>query len=194
MVHGGNGSGKTTLLRTLYGDFPVATPGIVRRLGRIRTPLADFRARASLVAPHLHAQHLQEERVLDIVVSGLHASIGLNDVATAQERRRAQQALRELGLEALQDRTVRELSYGQMRRVLFARAFVNRPQLLLLDEPFAGVDSHTRAALLEAIESQAVLGTAIVMASHHRSEWPRCATHELELRAGRVVHGGELRA
>lgn len=194
MVHGANGSGKSTLLRALYGDHAIARPGVVRRFGEPRMPLPEFRARVGLVAPHLHAQHLQTELALDVVVSGLHASIGLNDPATSAEARRARRALRELGLDELRDRTVRELSYGQMRRLLFARAFVAGPRLLLLDEPFAGVDAQTRQILLGVIEAHVARGLAIVMASHHRNEWPRCATHELQLRGGRVVRRGELDA
>ncbi len=188
MVHGPNGSGKSTLLRALYGDHAIARPGHVRRFGKPRMSLPEFRAKVGLVAPHLHAQHLQTERALDVVVSGLHASIGLNDAATPAEVRRARRALRELGLDDLRDRTVRELSYGQMRRLLFARAFVGAPRLLLLDEPFAGVDAQTRQILLGVIEAHAAQGLAIVMASHHRNEWPRCATHELQLRRGRAVY------
>ncbi len=193
VVHGPNGSGKSTLLRTLYGDHAIAVPGRIVRFGRARLPLDEFRSEAALVAPHLHAQHLQDEIVLDIVVSGLHGSIGLNDAATAVEQRRARRALTELGIEALGERTVRELSYGQMRRVLFARAFVCDPRLLLLDEPFAGVDAATRGALQAVIEMRAASGAAIVMASHHRSEWPACVTHELQLRAGLIVYRGPVR-
>lgn len=193
VVHGPNGSGKSTLLRALYGDHAIARPGHVRRFGQPRLALTTFRERTSLVAPHLHALHLQDERALDIAVSGLHASIGLNDVPTPSEIRRARRALRELGLDELRDRSVRELSYGQMRRLLFARAFVNRPRLLLLDEPFAGVDAHTRELLLAVIEAHASRGLAIVMASHHRNEWPHCVTHELQLRRGRAVYCGPVR-
>ncbi|MET0291351.1 MAG: ATP-binding cassette domain-containing protein, partial [Steroidobacteraceae bacterium] len=193
MIHGANGSGKSTLLRTFYGDNAVSRPGRILRLGQFRAPLEDFRLQAALVAPHLHGQHLPDERVLDIVVSGLHASIGLNDAATPAEQKLALKALRELGIESLRDRTVRELSYGQMRRVLFARAFVNSPRIWLLDEPFAGIDAHTRRDLQAVIEARVAAGAAVVMASHHRAEWPASATHELQLRKGRAVYCGPLR-
>jgi molybdate transport system ATP-binding protein len=193
VVHGANGSGKTTLLRTLYGDHAVARPGRVLRLGSARLPLAEFRRRCGFVAPHLHGQHLQNEPVLDTVVSGLHSSIGLNDAATLAEKQRARTLLRELGLASLAGRTLRETSYGQLRRVLFARALIRQPSLLLLDEPFAGVDAVTRRRLLEALESRVMGGMAMVMASHHRSEWPAVTTHEIELRRGRVVYAGVVR-
>lgn len=193
VVHGPNGSGKTTLLRTLYGDNAVARPGKVLRFGKPRMPLPDFRRRCGFIAPHLHAQFLQTETALDVVVSGLHASIGLDAPATAVEKRRARRALDDLGLLSLADRTLRELSYGQVRRVLFARALIRAPALLLLDEPFSGVDATTRAALGAVIEERVRSGLAIVMSSHHRAEWPDAAACELELRRGRVVYQGARR-
>jgi molybdate transport system ATP-binding protein len=94
----------------------------------------------------------------------------------------------------LAGRSLRELSYGQLRRVLFARAWINAPCLLLLDEPFAGVDAPTRRALQRIIQEVAVAGTAIVMATHHRAEWPHGTTHELELADGRQRYSGRLRS
>ena len=193
VIHGPNGSGKTTLLRALYGDNAIARPGAVLRFGKARMPLHDFRQRVAFVAPHLHAQFLQTELALDVVVSGLHASVGLDAPATAAEKRRARRILDALDLAPLAGRSLRELSYGQVRRVLFARALVRDPVVLLLDEPFSGVDAPTRAALGALIEQRVAAGLAIVMSSHHRAEWPDAATCELELRRGRVVYQGVRR-
>ena len=88
---------------------------------------------------------------------------------------------------------MKELSYGQVRRVLFARAFVCRPRLLLLDEPFAGVDRSTRVELRKIVEGAIAEGIAVVMATHHRDEWPVGATHELELHDGEAMYCGEIR-
>jgi molybdate transport system ATP-binding protein len=195
VVHGRNGSGKTTLLRTLYGDHGVAAGGHVERAGiSPGVPLQTFKTRVGLVAPHLQADHSQELTVAEVVQSGRHASIGLNDPPTAADRAAARRALAFLQLTRLAPRTVRELSYGQLRRVLFARAWVRRPRLLLLDEPFAGVDGPTRRQLSERIEAMVIDGAAVVMATHHRAEWPRCTTHELELSAGRVRYCGPVRS
>jgi ABC-type molybdenum transport system ATPase subunit/photorepair protein PhrA len=86
------------------------------------------------------------------------------------------------------------MSYGQVRRILFARAFVTRPRLLLLDEAFTGLNAPLRTELLAWLEARVDAGVTVVMATHYRSEWPRNATHELMLSRGRVVHAGPLRA
>ncbi|HET9106498.1 MAG TPA: ATP-binding cassette domain-containing protein [Steroidobacteraceae bacterium] len=194
VVHGHNGSGKTTLLRTLYGDHGVASGGLIERAGiEPGVPLQVFKQRVGLVAPHLQADHPQDLTASAVVQSGRHASIGLNDGPTAADRAAARRALHAFGLSALASRPLRELSYGQLRRVLFARAWVRNPALLLLDEPFSGVDEPTRRDLAERIEARVARGTAVVMTTHRREEWPRCASHELELASGEVRYAGPVR-
>jgi len=194
VVHGRNGSGKTTLLRTLYGDHGVAIGGRIERVGiEAGVPLEIFKRRVGLVAPHLQADHPQHLTVAEVVQSGRHASIGLNDPATPADRTAARRSLAFFGLTDLEKRTLRELSYGQLRRVLFARAWVRQPDLLLLDEPFAGVDGPTRRALRRQVEAMVADGAAVVMTTHHRPEWPDCATHELELAGGKARYCGPVR-
>jgi molybdate transport system ATP-binding protein len=194
VVHGANGSGKSTLLRTIYGDHGVASGGSVERTGiSPGVPLQKFRARTALVSPQLQSDYPPYCRVLEAVVSGLHSSIGLNAAISRPEQRRALEALRQFGLLADADRALGELSYGQKRRVLFARAGIANPRLLLLDEPFAGLDTSQRELLLRALEMQIKSGRTVVLATHYRSEWPRGATHELHLSGGRVVYAGTIR-
>jgi molybdate transport system ATP-binding protein len=194
VVHGANGSGKSTLLRTIYGDHAVASPGFIRRKGIVPgVPLDSFRARTGLVAPHLQTDYPREHTVLDTVVSGLHSSIGLNFRATAGEQRRARAALRALDMESFADHTLAQMSYGQVRRILFARAMVTRPRLLLLDEAFTGLNAPLRAELLAWVEARIEAGVTVVMATHYRNEWPRNASHELMLSRGKVSYAGKLR-
>ena len=194
VVHGRNGSGKTTLIRTLYGDHGVAVGGRIERAGiAAGVPLERFKRRVGLVAPHLQAEHPRELTVSEVVQSGRHASVGLNDAPSAADRAAARRALALLGLTRLARRPLAELSYGQSRRVLFARALVRAPRLLLLDEPFAGVDAPTRRALMERVSALAANGTAVVVTTHRPGDWPGCATHELELAGGRARYCGPLR-
>jgi molybdate transport system ATP-binding protein len=195
VVHGHNGSGKTTLLRTLYGDHGVAAGGRIERAGIVPgVPLQEFKRKVGLVAPHLQAEHPQDLTVAAVVQSGRHASVGLNDAPTAADKMAAKRSLAFFGLSHLASRTLNELSYGQLRRVLFARAWSCRPSLLLLDEPFSGVDSPTRLSLMAHVDTLVQAGAAVFMTTHHRLEWPTCTTYELELSAGRAVYCGPVRS
>jgi molybdate transport system ATP-binding protein len=195
VVHGPNGSGKSTLLRTVYGDHAVAAGGQIERAGiEPGIPLEVFKRRVGLVAPHLQAEHPQELTVREVVESGLHASIGLAERPGPADRRAAARTLEAFGLTAMAERSLRELSYGEMRRVLFARAVVGTPSLLLLDEAFAGLDAPTRHALIRETERLAESGVTLLIATHHDDEWPRCVTHELELNRGRSCYSGPVRS
>ena len=195
VIHGRNGSGKTTLLRTLYGDHGVAAGGRIERVGiEPGVPLEVFKRRVGLVAPHLQADHPQYLTVAEVVQSGRHSSIGLNDPPTAADRTAARRSLDFFELGEFAPRTLRELSYGQLRRVLFARAWVRHPDLLLLDESLAGVDGPTRRSLKSHVETIVADGAAVVMTTHHRPEWPDCVTHELELAKGEARYCGPVRA
>jgi molybdate transport system ATP-binding protein len=160
------------------------TPGV---------PLERFKKRVGLVAPHLQADHPRELTVTEVVQSGRHASIGLNGAPRPADRAAARRTLALFGLTRLARRPLRELSYGESRRVLFARAWVREPQLLLLDEPFAGVDAPTRHALMQRVAALAATGAAVVVTTHRPGDWPGCATHEMELAGGRARYCGPLR-
>jgi molybdate transport system ATP-binding protein len=193
VIHGGNGSGKSTLIQTLYGDLGVAAGGALWRAGvQPGVPIADFKRRVGLVAPELQAAHPRYLRVDEVVASGLASSIGV-DAPLGPTRQRVLRALARVGAAALLTRPLKSLSYGQLRRVLFARALVHEPDILLLDEPYAGLDAAQRTSLHRLVERAVSSGVTVVMATHHVEEWPRGATHELELAGGRVRYGGPLR-
>ncbi len=194
VVHGGNGSGKTTLLRTLYGDYGVARGGTLRRIGiGPGVPLEQFRRRTGFVAPHLQSRYPRDTRVDAVVQSGRYASIGLHQTGTAAGRLAARRMLRRLGLVHLARRELGELSYGQARRVLFARALVAHPRLLLLDEPLDSVDAATRRRLLALIGTLTHTGMAIVVGAHSIGDWRALASHEIELAGGRARYSGPIR-
>ena len=188
IIRGANGSGKSTLLRTIYGDHAVASDGWIERRGvGPGIPLDYFKSRCGFVAPHLQTDFARDAPVLDVVVSGLHSSIGLNEPSSSRERARARKALGAVGAAAHAERVFGELSYGEARRIIFARALVCRPGLLLLDEAFAGLDVRTRHDLLSLVDRLSVAGVAVVLATHQREELPRTASHELLLRGGQAI-------
>jgi molybdate transport system ATP-binding protein len=195
VVHGANGSGKSSLLQLLYGDLSAAHGGSIVRAGiESGVPLEHFRRRVGLVAPELQAIHPRYLRVEEVVASGEHASIGLNEPLQRRLHDRIRRALRTVGATALEKRLIRTLSYGQLRRVLFARALVHEPLLLLLDEPYAGVDAGTSASLRARVRRALESGVTVVMATHHRDDWPVMTSHELHLGRTGVLYCGPLRA
>lgn len=194
VIHGANGSGKSSLLRAIYGDFGVASQGELRRRGvEAGVPLAEFRERVGFVAPELQSWHPLHLLAVDVVISGLHASLGLEVRATHAERSAALSALRSVAAGHLANRTLRELSYGQLRRVLFARALVHRPDILLLDEPYTGLDRSSHQRLRHDVERLVEQGRTVMIVTHRRDEWPIHATHELQLQAGRALYCGVVR-
>jgi molybdate transport system ATP-binding protein len=194
VIHGPNGSGKSSLIRTMYGDHGVAAGGRIERAGIVPgVPLENFKRRVGLVAPHLQADHPRHLTVEEVVQSGRHASIGLAATPSAADRTAARAALAFFGMQGFARRPLAELSYGQLRRVLFARAWAGKPALLLLDEPYSGLDARTRHALMRHLDQLVAAGTTVVIATHNREEWPAAATHELALSKGSPVWCGPIR-
>jgi molybdate transport system ATP-binding protein len=184
-LSGRNGAGKSTLIAMLYGDLWPRHGGTLER----RWPaVEDWKRRVGLISPELQATYAATGcTVEEIVASGLQDSIGLNVRPTPAERRRVRQELRAWGLAELTSRHARELSYGQLRLVLAARAFVRARRLYLLDEPFDGLDPETRARLHGRLDAAVRHGGAtVVIASHHDEDVPPYVRHELTLRRGRT--------
>ncbi len=194
VVHGANGAGKTTLLRAIWGDWPAARGGRIWRCGiGPGVPLERFQRRCGLVAPHQHSQQPPSSSVLEVVISGLRGSVGLAGPARAGERHRARRALAALGLADRAAEPFAMLSWGTARRVLLARATVHRPRLLLLDEPCSGLAPTQRLQLRTDVDALLARGLTVVMTTHHRDEWPRRTTHEIELHEGRARYVGPRR-
>ncbi len=187
-VLGRNGSGKSTLLRVLYGDLPPALGGAIERAGFVRgTPIAEFKRTVGYLSPELQSDHARDDLTVDeIVISGRHASIGLNEAPSAADRRAAARWLDFFALRELAACRPRELSYGQMRRVLLARAMTGSPRMLLLDEPCTGLDVANRAAVLAHLEQLAGAGVQLVMATHHADDIVPASDRVLRLEKGRV--------
>ena len=166
-VLGGNGSGKSTLLSMIYGDLHLALGGKIERQGvPVGTRIEEWKRRVGWVSPELQANYFAAKSIEEIVISGRYASVGLNEPATRADRAAASRWLKFFGIEHLHERGPRRVSYGQMRLALIARAMVNDPELLLLDEPCTGLDGDVREHVLAVIERLARTGTQIVMAVH----------------------------
>jgi len=193
-VVGPNGAGKSTLLRLVAGEEQAMPGGAVLRLGLPPSAGVDpLRARVGSVSPELQARFRADIPAEELVLSGFTGSIGLDFRPTPRQLRDARAAMVRLEADGLWGRGILGCSYGEQRRLLFARALVRRPKLLLLDEPMNGLDPGGRAIVARALVALARQGVTLLMATHHRAELPPVVSHELELRAGKVAYQGERR-
>lgn len=184
-VLGANGSGKSTLLSCIYGDLHPALGGTVERQGvPYGTHIGAWKRRVGWVSPELQADHYLATSIEEIVMSGRYSSVGLNDAPTASDRRLATRWLRFFGIEHLRERGPRQVSYGQLRLTLLARAMVNEPELLLLDEPCTGLDGDVREWVLEMLQRIAQRGTQLVMAVHDTDDIVPAIRHVLRIETG----------
>ena len=153
----------------------------------------DVRARVGLVAPDLQARHRGDATGLEVALSGFGGSIGLGEDPTPSQRESAQAWLDALGAAHLADRSIQAMSYGELRRLLFARALVTDPDVLLLDEPFSGLEPRARAEAMDLVDRLCRAGRSAVLVTHHDDEVLPSIAFELRLRDGRVERAGSLR-
>jgi iron complex transport system ATP-binding protein len=197
VVLGPNGAGKTTLMSLAAARlFP--TTGTVHVLGERlgRVDVHELRTRIGLSTVGLHDRIPPDESVRDVVVTASWSVVGrFNETYDQRDVRRAELLLTQMGAGALIDRAYGTLSEGERKRVQIARALMTDPELLILDEPAAGLDLGGREDLVARLRKLALDpdAPAMVVVTHHVEEIPDGFTHALVLRAGQVVAAGLLR-
>lgn len=196
VVLGPNGAGKSTLMRIIGADLH-PSKGKVRilgdRLGKVN--VFELRTRIGHTGTSVADRIPATESVSNAIVSAAHAVLGRwREDYDPEDHARAGQIMGELGITALAGRTFGTLSEGERKRVLIARALMTDPELLLLDEPGAGLDLGAREDLLASLEvlSLAEDAPVLVMVSHHVEEIPVGFTHVLLLRDGKIVAQGPI--
>lgn len=195
---GQNGAGKTTLL-TLAAAVEFPSAGTVEILGQTlgRTDVARLRGEIGFVDARDGHRFAPRLTVRDVIRTGATGTIGyFRERLTTLDTDRADTLLWSFGLGPIGERRFGDLSHGERKRALIARALVAYPKLLLLDEPGAGLDLPGRELLLRAL---GVLARdepelAVVITTHHLEELPASTTHALLLRDGRVVGTGPVDA
>ena len=193
VILGANGSGKTSLLSTITGYVPL-TAGSISVLGETygKTDWRDLRTRVGIVSSAIQQLMPGHENALDAIISGKRAMIGLWGDTAFDDRSRAQDIIRQIEAEALTDRPWRFLSQGERQRVLIGRALMAKPELLILDEPCAGLDPVAREQFLQFLERLARDAGApcLVLVTHHVEEIMPGFSHVLILKRGRVLASG----
>ncbi|MFC0433098.1 ABC transporter ATP-binding protein [Kutzneria buriramensis] len=194
VVLGPNGAGKTTLLR-LAGAEMHPTTGTVHVLGEKlgRTDVFELRPRIGVCSAALAGRVPPEEKVLDVVVSAGYGVIGRwREQYDTVDTGRAEELLAALGIKHLAERMFGTLSEGERKRTLISRALMTDPEMLLLDEPAAGLDLGGREDLVARLSEFALDpdAPAMVLVTHHVEEIPPGFTHAMLLREGGIVAQG----
>jgi iron complex transport system ATP-binding protein len=192
-ILGPNGCGKSTLIKAMTCEcYPIVRSGMEMKVyGRDRWDVQELRKHLGVVATELPGERTSVTRGLDAVVSGFFSSSTLwpNLVVTEQMRSSAMDALALLGAEYLRDRWVGELSAGEKRRVMIARALVHQPEMLLLDEPSNALDLAAQRELREILRNVAAQ-TGLVMVTHHLADILPEMDRVVMMRDGRILADG----
>lgn len=193
---GPNGAGKTTLLQVLGAELH-PTEGLVEILDEIlgAVDVFELRPRIGMASSALAHRIPAQEKVGNIVVSAAWAVVGRwREAYDEQDVTRADELLERMGLVGMADRTWGTLSEGERKRVEIARALMTDPELLLLDEPAAGLDLAGREQLVDVLSSVFTDpdAPASVLVTHHLEEIPAGVTHALIMADGRIVAAGPV--
>ncbi len=185
-LSGENGAGKSTLLSLVCADNPQGYACDIALFGRDRgtgESIWDIKRHIGYVSPEMHRAYLLPNPALEIVASGLHDTIGLNRKMRAEDYDVCHFWMKIFGVEQLEKRLFTQLSSGEQRLVLLARAFVKDPALLILDEPLHGLDMLNRRRVTEIIEAVSLRPSkSLIMVTHYPAELPNTITNSIHLR------------
>jgi molybdate transport system ATP-binding protein len=190
-LSGPNGSGKTSLLNLIFGDNPKAYGCNIRLFGKQKgtgESIWDIKSRIGFVSPELHQYLPHRLSVIDAICSGFWEAEGSFKSPSGYQRDVARRWLKTLHYEAIENRLFGELSTSAQRIILMIRTLVKNPPLLILDEPFQGLDA-THIRLLKDLLNQIAKESncAMVFVTHITEELPECFTLHLKLEEGAVV-------
>ncbi|MCG1010877.1 ABC transporter ATP-binding protein [Salinicoccus sp. ID82-1] len=192
-ILGLNGSGKTSLLNIITGyNYPTAGSATVLGTEFGKASLPEMRKKIGFVSNALgrFQQTMNRETVENIILSGKFASFGIYQEITPEDAERAASILKDLRLEYISEKRYAVLSQGEQRRVLLGRALMNEPELLILDEPCAGLDVLAREDVLSMTESVARDTLPLLYVTHHIEEITDAISHVLLIRDGEIISQG----
>jgi iron complex transport system ATP-binding protein len=194
-ILGPNGSGKSTLIKAISRElYPrlKAESWSLRIMGRDRWHLFELRNHLGLVSNDWMQMCTRNYSGYEIVLSGFFGSVGIwpNHAVTAEMEHKAQEVMDRLEIAHLAGRNTDEMSSGEARRILIARALVHEPQALVLDEPTTSLDLNATHELRETFRKLARSGVSLIMVTHHLPDIIPEMTRVVLIRAGRIFCDG----
>jgi ABC-type molybdenum transport system ATPase subunit/photorepair protein PhrA len=180
-VVGVNGAGKTSFMKLIFGELIPIDGGEVRWFDNEKhEPLIDARKRIGFVSADLQENYVPSTLCKNVVLSGFFSSIGLYKKANHKQKEIAAYWMEFLEIQNLSNEPIGKISYGEARRILLARALVNLPDLLILDEPCVGLDDYYRELILGVLDLIAEqTQTKLIYVSHVEDEQPACINQKL---------------
>lgn len=195
VVFGLNGSGKTTLLSIIAG-FQSYSDGSLKVFGEEYSEknIFDLRKQIGWVSASFFDRYFHEESVLDIVLSGLFGTLGIENKVTADIIRKARYILHKLKLSDKSDRSFNSLSKGEQQNVLIARTLMSRPKILVLDEPGTGLDISNREDMLQFVREIAeITDITIIYVTHYVEEIMDVFDHCMFMKNGKIQKLGSTK-
>ena len=193
-LSGENGAGKSTLLSLVCADNPQSYACDISLFGRKRgtgESIWEIKKHIGYVSPEMHRAYLKNLPAIEIVASGLHDSIGLYKRPQPEQMAICEWWMDIFGIAELKDKPFLQLSSGEQRLALLARAFVKDPELLILDEPTAGLDPAGRTEILELLQRlHRERNIAVILVSHSMDDVARYAERILVMNQGELVLDG----
>jgi molybdate transport system ATP-binding protein len=190
-VFGHNGSGKSTLLSLITGDNPQAFANEIYLFDRKKgsgESIWDIKKKIGYVSPELHHYFDAGCSCFDVVASGIFDTIGLFRILNASQKKVVNEWMELFHINDFAKRPFKQLSNGEQRLVLLARALVKNPPLLILDEPCQGLDSEITEWFIALINNICVhLKKTLIYVTHYQSEIPPCVTYTLKLKQGKIA-------
>lgn len=184
-LSGQNGSGKSTLLSLVCADNPQSYACDISLFGHKRgsgESIWDIKRHIGYVSPEMHRSYKQNIPSIEIVASGLKDTIGLYTRPKEDEKIQCRKWLNVFGIGNLEDRMFHEMSSGEQRLVLLARAFVKEPDLLILDEPLHGLDDINRKMVKDIVDDYCKNPeVTLIYVTHYQEELPKCIDHSISL-------------
>ena len=185
-LSGQNGSGKSTLLSLVCADNPQSYACDISLFGHQRgsgESIWDIKRHIGYVSPEMHRSYRQNIPAIQIVASGLKDTIGLYVRPNEAEKVECRKWLEVFGIGHLAERRFLEISSGEQRLVLLARAFVKQPDLLILDEPLHGLDDVNRRMVKDIVDDYCQNpAVTLIYVTHYQEELPRCIDHSIFLK------------